>query len=322
MIESTESVAMSQTLLLMGPLLPAVMETLESTYTVHRHWEADDADALVARISEGCKGVVTDGGRGVSNEVLEKLPNAGIVAVFGVGVDAVDLDYCEGRGIAVTNTPDVLSDDVADLAVALALAVSRRLVVADRYAREGRWASEGGLPLTRRMMGKRAGIYGMGSIGGVLAKRLAAFGMEIAYCNRSEREGSPYRFVASLEALAKDVDFLFVTASAAPGTIGSVNAAVLDALGPEGWLVNVSRGTLVDEPALVEALEQGRIAGAGLDVFEDEPNIPEALFPLDNVVLQPHVASGTHETRAAMGQLVLDNLEAHFADRELPTRVV
>jgi len=312
---------MSQTILLMGPLMPAVMDTLESTYTVHRHWEADDGDALIERIAGDCAGVVTDGGRGVSKAVLEKLPNVGVVSVFGVGVDAVDLDYCRERGLPVTNTPDVLSDDVADLAVALALAVSRDMIVADRHARAGRWASQGGLPLTTRMKGKRAGIYGMGSIGRTLARRLAGFEMDIAYCNRSEKRDSPHRFVASLEALAKEVDFLFVTASATPGSIGSVNAAVLDALGPDGWLINVSRGTLVDEPALIEALQQNRIAGAGLDVFADEPNIPEALFALDNVVLQPHVASGTHETRRAMGQLVLDNVEAHFAGRDLPTPV-
>jgi len=313
---------MSHTLLQMGPLLPAVQAALDEAHDVHRLWEADDADALVASIGADCAGVVTDGGRGVSNAILEQLPKAGIVAVFGVGVDAVDLDYCKGRGITVSNTPDVLSDDVADLGVGLAIAVSRRMVVADRYAREGRWAREGGLPLTTRMKGKKAGIYGMGSIGRALAKRLAGFEMDIAYCNRSERADSPHRFVAALEDLAREVDFLFVTASATPGSIGSVNATVLDALGPEGWLVNVSRGTLVDEPALITALQEKRIAGAGLDVFADEPNIPAAFFPLDNVVLQPHVASGTHETRAAMGQLVLDNVAAHFAKKDLPTRVV
>ena len=312
---------MSQTLLLMGPLPPAFMDTLESTYEVHRHYEADDPDALIRRIADDCTGVVTDGGRGVSNAVIDALPNARIVAVFGVGVDAVDLDHCAARGVTVTNTPDVLSDDVADLAVALALAVSRRLVASDRHVRAGKWAGGEGVPLGTRMMGKRAGIYGMGSIGRALAKRLAAFEMPIAYCNRSEREGSPHRFVASLEDLARDSDFLFVTASATPGTIGSVDASVLAALGEDGWLVNVSRGTLLDEQALVEALRKGTIAGAGLDVFVDEPNVPEALFALDNVVLQPHVGSGTHETRAAMGQLVLDNLEAHFAGREPPTAV-
>ena len=307
---------MSRTLLLMGPLLPAVMDTLESTYTVHRHWEADDAAALLERIADVCVGVVTDGGRGVEGAVLEKLPNVRIVAVFGVGVDAVDREHCAGRDIVVTNTPDVLSDDVADLAVALALAVARNFVVAERHARAGKWAKEGGVPLSRRMTGKKAGIYGMGSIGEALAKRLAGFEMDIAYCNRREKADSPHRFVADLATLAKEVDFLFVTAAATPETIGSVDANVLDALGESGYLINVSRGTLIDEPTLVSYLEEGRIAGAGLDVFADEPNIPEALFALDDVVLQPHVASGTHETRAAMGQLVLDNLEAHFAGRE------
>ena len=307
---------MSQTLLLMGPLFPATMEALESTYDVHRYWEADDGEALLARIADDCAGVVTDGGRGVEAAVLEKLPNARVVAVFGVGVDAVDRDHCREHDILVTNTPDVLSADVADLAVALALAVSRNMIVADRYTRAGRWVKEGAMPLTTRMTGKRAGIYGMGSIGGALAERLAAFDMDIAYCNRREKTGSPHRFVDSLERLASEVDYLFVTAAATPGTIGAVNGAVLDALGEKGYLINVARGTLVEEPALIERLEKGAIAGAGLDVFADEPRVPEALFGLDNVVLQPHVASGTHETRAAMGQLVLDNLEAHFAGRE------
>ena len=313
---------MSQTLLLMGPLLPSVMETLENQYTVHRHWEATDSAALLKSIAGDCTGVVTDGGRGVGADVLRQLPNVTIVSVFGVGVDAVNLDYCRENSIAVGNTPDVLSDDVADLAVALALAATRRLVVGDQYARTGRWATDGGLPLTRRMMGKHAGIYGMGSIGGTLAKRLAAFDMPISYCNRSEKAGSPHTYVSSLKALAADSDFLFITASATPGSVGAVNASVLDALGPDGYIINVSRGTLIDEPVLVDYLVQNKIAGAGLDVFEKEPSIPSALFDLDNVVLQPHHASGTWETREAMGQLVLDNLAARFADKPLITPVV
>jgi len=312
---------MSETLLLMGPLLPAIQSDLESTHEVHRFWEADDADALLADIAERCTGVVTDGGRGVKRSVLEKLPNAGIVAVFGVGVDAVDLDYCAERGIPVTNTPDVLSGDVADLAVLLALATCRKLVPGDALVRRGDWATKGGMGLATRLFGKRAGIYGMGSIGSALATRLEGFGMDIAYCNRSEKAGSPHRFVASLTELARDVDFLFVAAAATPDTIGSVSAEVLDALGPDGWFVNVSRGTLVDEPALLKALQEKRIAGAGLDVFADEPNVPAGFHDLDNVVLQPHVASGTHETRQAMGQLVLDNVAAHFGGRPLLTPV-
>lgn len=313
---------MSHTLLLIGPLLPSVMSTLESTYTVHRYWESDDQDALLASLADECTGVVTDGGKGVSAAVLQKLPKVKIVSVFGVGVDAVDLGYCRDQGISVSNTPDVLSDDVADMAMALALAVSRQLVVGDQYARAGKWPVSGAMPLTRRVMGKRAGIFGMGSIGKALAQRLEGFQMPISYCNRSPRSDSAgYTFVASLEELASQVDYLFVTAAATPGTIGAVNAAVLDALGPHGYLVNVSRGTLVDEPTLVSYLQEKRIAGAGLDVFADEPNIPEALYSLDNVVLQPHNASGTWETREAMGKLVLDNLAAHFAGQPLLTAV-
>lgn len=314
---------MSQTLLLIGPLLPSVVSTLESTYTVHRYWKSDDKDALLASIASDCVGVVTDGGNGVSKAILQKLPNVKIVSVFGVGVDAVDLDYCRDNGISVGNTPDVLSDDVADMAMALALAVSRQLVFGDQYARAGKWPVSGAMPLTRRVMGKRAGIYGMGSIGKALALRLEGFQMPISYCNRSPRSDSEnYTFVASLEELASQVDYLFVTAAATPGTIGSIDATVLDALGPDGYLINVSRGTLVDEPALISSLQEKRIAGAGLDVFADEPNIPEAFFSLDNVVLQPHNASGTWETREAMGKLMLDNLAAHFAGKPLLTAVV
>lgn len=313
---------MSHTLLLIGPLLPSVMQTLESSYTVHRYWEAPDQPALLTSIADACVGVVTDGGRGVDATVLEQLPNARIVSVFGVGVDAVDRDYCQAQGIAVTNTPDVLSDDVADMAISLALAVSRQIVVGDLYARAGRWTNEGAMPLTRRMTGKRAGIYGMGSIGNALATRLAGFSMQISYCNRSERSGSPYTFVPSIRELASNVDYLFVTASATPDSIGAINAEVLDALGTEGYLINVSRGSLVDEPTLTTYLQKGLIAGAGLDVFANEPVIPDALFTLDNVVLQPHNASGTWETREAMGKLVLDNLAAHFANQPLLTPIV
>lgn len=312
---------MSHTLLLMGALLPSVMETLENTYSVHRYWEAEDKGNLLASIAGDCVGVVTDGGRGVEAAVLEKLPNVKIVAVFGVGVDAVDRDYCSQHNIPVTNTPDVLSDDVADLAIALALAVSRQLVVGDQYARAGRWAKEGPMPLTRRVMGKKAGIYGLGSIGNALAMRLEGFAMDISYCNRRERADSPYRFVPSLKQLAAEVDYLFITASATAESVGAINADVLDALGSQGYLINVSRGTLIDEPVLVSYLQENRIAGAGLDVFASEPTIPEALYGLSNVVLQPHNASGTWETREAMGKLVLDNLAAHFAASPLLTPI-
>ena len=303
---------MRHTLLLMGALLPSVMQKLESTYTVHRYWEAEDGHSLLQKIANDCVAVVTDGGRGVEAQVLEKLPKVAIVAVFGVGVDAVDRDYCQKNDIPVTNTPDVLSDDVADLAVALALAVSRQLVVGDQYARAGRWVKEGPMPLTRRVMGKKAGIFGMGSIGKALARRLEGFAMDISYCNRRERADTNCRFVPSLKTLAAEVDYLFITASATAESVGAVNDEVLSALGPDGYLINVSRGTLIDEPVLVSYLQDNRIAGAA---------IPEELYSLDNVVLQPHNASGTWETREAMGKLVLDNLAAHFNEAPLLTPV-
>lgn len=313
---------MSQTLLLMRPIFEATMTELEAKYTVKRYWEAPDKPALLKSMSDQCIAVVTDGGLGVTNDILQQLPNVKVVSVFGVGVDAVDLDYCSSKGIKVGNTPDVLSDDVADLAVALALATCRQLVSGDQYARNGQWPKHGGMPLTTRMMGKSAGIYGMGSIGSCLAKRLNAFDMPVSYCNRSEKATSPYKFVASLEQLASESDFLFITAAATSGTIGSVNKAVLDALGSRGYLINVSRGTLVDEPVLVDYLVNKKIAGAGLDVFQNEPTIPEALFGLSNVVLQPHNASGTHETRQAMGDLMLENLNTGIHGNPMASQVV
>ncbi len=312
---------MSKTLLLMGPLLSNVMDKLESTYTIHRYWEADDRQALLSKISDDCVGVVTDGGLGVSSDVLEALPNRQIVAVFGVGVDAVDRNYCKEKNIPVTNTPDVLSDDVADLAVALALASCRQLVTGDQYSRAGRWPADGAMPLTTRMTGKRAGIFGLGSIGHALAKRLEGFDMQISYCNRNPRADIAYAYQPSLTKLAQECDFLFITASASSDAIKAVNKEVLDALGTNGFFINVSRGSLVDEAVLVDYLVNNRIKGAGLDVFANEPAIPEALWSLPNVVLQPHHASGTWETREAMGQLVLDNLAAHFAGNSLITQI-
>jgi len=313
---------MSQTLLLMGPLFEATMTELETTHKVERYWEASDKTALLQSIADKCIGIVTDGGLGVSNTILKQLPNVKLISVFGVGIDSIDLDFCRTQGIRVGNTPDVLSDDVADLAVALALATCRHLVTGDQYARKGQWPKHGAMPLTTRMMGKSAGIYGMGSIGSCLAKRLNAFDMPVSYCNRSPKAGSPYTFVESLEQLASESDFLFITAAATEGTIGSVNRSILDALGPNGYLINVSRGTLVDEPVLVEYLTNNKIAGAGLDVFQNEPDIPTSLFGLSNVVLQPHHASGTYETRLAMGNLMLQNLNTGITGKPMVAQVV
>jgi len=300
---------------------PALQQALEASYEVHRLDLAPDPGAFLAQVGAGIRAVVTTGAGGVANAVLEALPAAELIAIRGVGTDRVDLEYARRRGLRVTTTPDVLTEDVADLALGLLLAVSRRICVGDAFVKAGKWPG-GSLPLARRVSGKRAGILGLGAIGQAIARRAAGFGMSIAYTGRRPRPEQPYPFVASLAELARNSDILFIAASGNPGTRGIVDAQVLDALGPDGILVNIARGSIVDEPALVAALREGRIAGAGLDVFQREPQVPEALLGLDNVVLQPHMGSATGECRLDMGNLVLANLAAHFAGRPLPTAVL
>jgi lactate dehydrogenase-like 2-hydroxyacid dehydrogenase len=244
--------------------------------------------------------------------MLAALPNLRVISSFGVGLDKLDLDTARARGIAVGYTPDVLNDCVADTAFALLMDTARQVSAADRYVRRGEW-TKGPYPLTTRVSGKRLGIVGMGRIGRVIAKRSSGFDMDVRYFGRKAQADLPYGFEPSLEALAKWADFLVVATSGGPATRHLISASVLEALGPDGYLINIARGTVVDEAALVDALTHKRIAGAGLDVFEHEPNVPPALFALDNVVLLPHVASGTHETRAAMAGLVFDNLQSFFA---------
>ena len=312
---------MKPEILLVEPMMPAIEAALDAGYTVHRLSSAPDRERFVAEVGPRVRAVVTGGGTGVSNAVMDACPNLGIVAINGVGTDAVDLKHAQGRGVRVTNTPDVLNDDVADLAIGLMIMASRRMAVGDRFVRAGQWPT-GKLPLARKVTGKRLGILGLGRIGLAIAERAAGFGMTIAYTNRKPRTDVPYRFVASPVDLARESDILIVAASAGPESRNMVGRAVIEALGPEGLLVNVARGSVVDEPEMVAALQDGRLAAAGLDVFANEPHAPEALFALDNVVLQPHQASATVETRTAMGQLVLDNLEAFFAGQPLPTPVV
>lgn len=312
---------MKPEIILVESMMPAIEAALDASYTVHRLASAPDRDRMLAEVGPRIRAVVTGGGTGVSNAVVDACPDLGIIAINGVGTDAVDLEHARARGVRVTNTPGVLTDDVADLAMALLLATSRRLVVGDRFVRAGQWPKSK-LPLARKATGKRLGILGLGRIGEAIAVRAAGFGMSIAYTNRKPRADVPYRFVPSLEDLARDSDILVVAASAGPASRNLVGRAVLDALGPEGILVNVARGSVVDEPELVAALVEGRLGGAGLDVFADEPNVPEALFALDNVVLQPHQASATLETRMEMGELVLANLTAFFAGQPLRTPVV
>jgi lactate dehydrogenase-like 2-hydroxyacid dehydrogenase len=284
----------------------------------HVFREPDQDKAIAARAAT-VRAIATSGHRGASAALIASLPKLEIIACFGVGVDAIDLKAAAARGVPVTNTPDVLTDEVADLAIGLMLASSRELPQGDRFVREGKWL-EGPMKLTNRVSGARLGILGMGRIGQAIAARAAAFKMTIGWHGPRPKD-LPYPYHADLTALAAQSDFLIVACPGGAATRHLVNAAVLAALGARGTLVNVSRGSVVDEDALIKALQDGTLGAAALDVFADEPRVPPALRQMANVVLSPHQGSATHQTRAAMGQLVVDNLRAHFAGKPLLTRV-
>jgi lactate dehydrogenase-like 2-hydroxyacid dehydrogenase len=258
----------------------------------------------------------------MKGDLIEALPALEIIGVFGVGVDAVDLATARARGVRVTNTPDVLTEGVAELALALLLAVARRIPFNDRFVRAGRWPKEGDPALASSLAGRRLGTVGLGRIGRRVAELAEAFGMVICYTGPRCKDDVAWRYYDDLVELAREVDCLMVTCKGGPETAGLIGREVIEAVGPEGWLINISRGSVVDEPALVDALVSGRLGAAGLDVFASEPRVPDALLRLDNVVFQPHQGSASEETRAAMGRLVLDNLEAHFAGRPLLTPVL
>ena len=305
--------------LLAQPVPEAIDAELASAYQVHRLYQHANPQQLLADVGPRIRGVVTGGAKGISNALMDQLPALQIVAISGIGTDAVDLRHAAARGIDVTTTPGVLTADVADLAMGLIISTLRRLGEGERLVRDGQWGTLN-LPLARRVSGAALGIIGLGQVGKAIARRAAAFDMDIAYNGRHEQPDSGYRFEADLVALARSVDVLVVAASADGGQV-LVTAEVLDALGPQGYLINVARGKLVDEQALVEALREHRIAGAGLDVFVDEPYVPPALCALDQVSLQPHRGSATLQTRLEMGRIVLRNLQARFAGEVPPNRV-
>ncbi len=301
----------------MSSLYEPTNQALDAKYTIHRYWSESDKEGLLARLAPTCEVVVTNGGRGIEGAILAKLPKVKLVSCFGVGVDAVDVDYCRQHGIAVTNTPDVLTDDVADLAIAMMLAVLRRVVQADRFVRAGDW-KKGALPLGTSVASRKIGVIGYGRIGQAIGERAAAFRAEVAY-QGPNRKPVDNRYFSDLAEMARWADVLIAATPGGDGTRGLVSRQVLEALGPQGVFVNISRGSVVDQDALVELLVNGGLGGAGLDVFNNEPNVPEALFALDSVVLQPHHGSGTHQTRQKMGDLTIGNVEAWFAGKPLLT---
>ena len=311
-----------RTVLQVGPLKPSLAQTLQDDYAAYvLPNEAAERETFLSSHGGEVTAVVTSGRTGVDAGLMSALPNLGAVVNFGVGYDTTDVDAAAARGVGVSNTPDVLTDCVADTAVGLMIDVMRQFSASDRYVRAGRWPVDGMYPLTRQVSNTRVGIIGLGRIGGAIAKRLSAFGCTISYHNRRQIADSEYTYVSSPEELARRVDVLIVAAAGGSGTRKLVSREVIDALGAEGYLVNIARGSVVDQQALVEALSTERLAGAGLDVFADEPKVPEAMLRMDNVVVLPHVGSGTVQTRAAMEALTLRNLDSFLASGQLVTPV-
>lgn len=305
--------------LLVAKLWPPLIEALQAVFAVHDRIHESDPAAF-EKIAPRIQAISGGGESKVPASLIAALPALEMISVFGVGYDGYDISAARARGIAVTNTPDVLTDEVADMGIALMLSVARRIPQADKYVRAGLWPS-GPMPLARKVSGARLGIVGLGRIGEAIARRAESFGMSIAYTTRTARTDVSYRYFPTAQALASEVDFLMVITPGGSATKGLIDAGVLKALGPQGYLINVARGSVVDQSALIHALDEGQIAGAALDVFEDEPHVPEALRSRDNVVLTPHIASATWQTRKAMADLAFDNLQAHFAGKPLLTPV-
>ncbi len=298
-----------------GPLMKDLTQALTERYGAVPAEDAGEA-------AQGVRVAVTTGRTGVKVADMDRFPGLEAIVHFGVGYDATDIDEARRRGIAVSNTPDVLTACVADTAVGLVLDTMRRLAAADRFVRRGDWGKGNyAFPLTRRVSGARVGILGLGRIGRAVARRLEGFDASISYHARSPKPDVTWRYAGSPLELAGQVDVLVATASGGAESRNLVDADVLKALGPDGFLVNVARGSVVDEAALVAALEAGQLAGAGLDVFADEPRVPAPLLERDDVVLLPHLGSGTVETRAEMRDLVLANVESFLTERKLVTPV-
>ena len=306
-------------ILVTAPLPPFLYDPLKADYRCHDYVQSNDKAGLLAAEGGRIRGLVQGGGTVTPTELLEQLPKLEIISVFGVGYDGVPVAYCKKRGLKVTNTPDVLTDDVADVALGLILMTGRGFVRLNRFAQAGEWGKRAP-ELTTKLAGRKVGILGLGRIGKAIAERVRAMGMKVAYTGRKPQD-VPYEYVRDLKALAAAVDFLVVACPGGDATRNIVSVDILAALGKKGTLVNIARGSIVDEPALVAALKAGVIKGAGLDVFADEPHIPPELFAMDNVVVLPHVGSATRETRQAMGDLCKANLDAYFGGKGVLTLI-
>ena len=310
---------MQPDILVTAPLPPFLYEPLKADYRCHDYYQSSHKPGLLAAEGARVRGLVQGGGTLTPTELLDKLPKLEIISVFGVGYDGVPVAYCKQRGLKVTNTPDVLTDDVADVALGLILMTGRGFVRLNRFVQAGEWEKRGP-ELTTKLGGRKVGVLGLGRIGKAIAQRVAAMGMKVAYTGRKPQD-VPYEYMSDLRSLAAAVDFLVVACPGGPATKNIVDSGVLAALGKKGTLINIARGSIVDETALVTALKAGSIKGAGLDVFADEPHIPAELLAMDNVVLLPHVGSATRETRQAMGDLCKANLDAWFARKPLPALI-
>ncbi len=299
--------------LVLGPLMPYLLEELERRYAVERLYEEKDALGFLQQNAARFRAAVTSTFTGLKADMIDLLPAVEIVSSFGVGTDLLDVAYANKKGIKVANTPDVLNEDTANMAIALLLATTRDIVANDRFVREGRWARGETPPLAQGIEGKKVGLVGLGRIGSVIAEKLLAFGCDVTYHTRNKKPDVSYNHYADLVAMARDCAVLIAILPGGDATQGIISREVLQALGSKGTFINIARGSVVDEVALVELLQSGGLGRAGLDVFVDEPRAPEALFALDNVVLQPHMGSATVETRKAMADRVVSNLENYFA---------
>lgn len=309
---------MTEEVLITQKLLQSCEDAIDAKYNVHRLYDHGDPAALLRDIGPNIKAIA--GGR-VDLALMDKLPKLGLISNFGVGYDSIDTDAARTRNIRVTNTPDVLNDAMAEMTIGLMIALARHLPQADRYVRDGKWPTAT-YPLQSELTGKTVGIVGLGRIGKEIAARCQAMKMRVTYFGRRQQANQPYIYYDKLTEMARDADWLVVITPGGEGTYKIVNREVLEALGPQGNIVNVARGSVIDEPVMLEMLSKGELGGAALDVFHDEPQVPADFFKLDNVVLSPHQGSGTHQTRFAMGALVVANIDAFFAGEPLLTPVV